>query len=104
MKNKSFENFLYSTLGVVAMAAVLIAFYYVAGSARHAIDLTKEKAYPLSAGTRAILGKLESPVTVRFYCTQGQGASADVVYLKGYARRVEDLLAEYKQAARGKLI
>jgi len=85
------------------MALILIAFNVIAGAFKERVDLTKEKAYTLSQGTRAILNKLDTPVKVRFYCSQGETAP-ETVYLKSYAKRVEDLLAEYKQIARGKLI
>ncbi len=68
------------------------------------MDLTKEKAYTLSPGTKAILRKLDTPVKVRFYCTQSENATPETVFLKAYAKRVEDLLAEYKQVAGSKLI
>jgi len=86
------------------MAAFLLAFNFLAGTAKERLDLTKEKAYTLSAGTKAILHKLDTPVKVRFYCTQTEGATPESVYLRTYAKRVEDLLAEYKQVAGGKLI
>ena len=63
--------------------------------------MTEEKAYTLSPGTKAILNKLDSKVTIRFYCSQGDEMP---VYFKTYARRVEDLLAEYKQAGKGKIV
>jgi ABC-type uncharacterized transport system involved in gliding motility auxiliary subunit len=68
------------------------------------VDLTDEKLYTLSPGTKAILAKLDTPVKIRFYCTQTENATADSVFLKGYAKRVEDLLSEYKQAAGGKIV
>jgi len=104
MKNKSFETILYSTVGVAAMALILIAFNFITGSFKTRADLTKEKAYTLSAGTRAILAKLDGPVKVRFYCTQGENSSQQAIMLKNYAKEVEDLLGEYKQAAKGKLV
>jgi ABC-type uncharacterized transport system involved in gliding motility auxiliary subunit len=104
MQKKSLETFLYSVGGVVAMALILIVVNGLASSARQRIDLTQEKAYTLSPGTRAILAKLDSPVKVRLYSSQDVGASPETVFLKGYARKVEDLLNEYKQAAKGKLI
>src|SRR6476660_6745043 len=104
MQNKSFETVLYSTLGVLAMAAAVIAFNVVTGAVYRLVDLTKEKAYTLSDGTRAILAKLDTPVKIRFYCTQGDNSSYYSVQLKSYAKKVEDLLAEYRQAAHGKLI
>jgi ABC-type uncharacterized transport system involved in gliding motility auxiliary subunit len=103
MQKKSLETILYSTAGVVVMLVILVAFNFIAGTARARLDLTQEKAYTLSAGTRAILKKLDTPVTIRFYCTQSESATPETVFLKGYARKVEDLLAEYKQAAGGKL-
>jgi ABC-type uncharacterized transport system involved in gliding motility auxiliary subunit len=103
MKKKTFETILYSTGGVVAMALILIAFNVIAGAFKQRVDLTKEKAFTLSQGTKTILAKLDTPVKIRFYCSQSETAP-ETVYLKTYARRVEDLLAEYKQAAHGKLI
>ena len=103
MKKKSLETILYSTAGIGAMALILIAFNVITSTIKTRVDLTKEKAYTLSAGTRAILAKLDTPLKVRFYCTQAESSTPDTVYLKGYAKRVEDLLTEYKQAARGKL-
>jgi ABC-type uncharacterized transport system involved in gliding motility auxiliary subunit len=104
MKKKTLETILYSTAGVAAMALILIAFNVITSAIKSRVDLTKEKAYTLSKGTRAILGKLDTPVKVRFYCTRTENATPETVFLKSYARRVEDLLAEYKQAAKGKLV
>ena len=101
---KSTETILYSSAGVLALAVILIAFNAVSGALKKRVDLTQEKLYTLSAGTRAILKKLDTPVKIRFYCTQSKESTPESVYLKGYAKRVEDLLAEYKQVAGGKLL
>ncbi|MEI8041026.1 MAG: Gldg family protein [Verrucomicrobiota bacterium] len=103
MQKKSLETVLYSTLGIVVMLGILILLNFIFGFTRARVDMTQEKAYTLSAGTRAILKKLDTPVTIRFYCTQSESATPETVYLKGYARKVDDLLAEYKQASGGKL-
>src|SRR5229473_8549554 len=102
MKKKTLETILYSIGGVAAMAIILIAFNVLAGALKERVDLTKERAFTLSPGTRAILSKLDTPVKIRFYCTQAE-PSAETVYLRTYAKHVEDLLGEYKQAAKGKL-
>src|SRR5438552_10570937 len=101
MKKKQLETLLYSTIGVVALALVFIAFNLIAAWGRQRIDLTAEKAYTLSPGTRAILAKLDTPVQVRFYCTKN--AAAMPVMLTTYAQRVEDLLGEYRQASKGRI-
>jgi ABC-type uncharacterized transport system involved in gliding motility auxiliary subunit len=105
MQKKSLETVLYSVAGIVIMLVLLVAVNWIAGAARGRADLTEEKAYTLSQGTRVILKKLDTPVKIRFYCTQGENATPQTVFLRTYAKRVEDLLAEYKQAApKGKLI
>jgi ABC-type uncharacterized transport system involved in gliding motility auxiliary subunit len=104
MQKKSLETVLYSTVGVIVMAVILIAFNVITSSIRTRVDLTKEKAYTLSEGTRELLGRLDTPVKVRFYCTQTDASTPHTVLLNSYARKVEDLLAEYRQAAKGKLV
>jgi ABC-type uncharacterized transport system involved in gliding motility auxiliary subunit len=101
LKKKQFETVLYSTIGIVAMVLLLIAINFIASRARTRVDLTSEKAYTLSPGTRAILAKLDTPVQIRFYCTKN--ANAMPVFLTTYAQRVEDLLGEYRQASKGQI-
>jgi len=103
MQKKSLQTVLYSTAGILVMLVILIAFNFIAGTVRKRLDLTQEKAYTLSSGTKAILKKLDTPVTIRFYCTQSESATPETVFLKGYARKVEDLLTEYRQVAGGKI-
>ncbi|HUD84295.1 MAG TPA: GldG family protein, partial [Candidatus Saccharimonadales bacterium] len=102
MKQKNFETILYSTAGVVVMFVVVIAFYIVTSAFKDRVDLTSEKAFTLSPGTRQILRKLDSRVTLRFYCTQS-GATMPPS-LRTYAQHVEDLLGEYQEASHGKLV
>jgi ABC-type uncharacterized transport system involved in gliding motility auxiliary subunit len=102
MTKKTIQTVLYSMGGVVAMAIILIAVNVLAGAFKQRVDLTKERAFTLSKGTRAILTKLDTPIKIRFYCSQGE-TSAETVFLRTYAKHVEDLLAEYKQIAKGKL-
>lgn len=102
MKQKNFETLLYSTIGVVAVGILLISVYIVSSAFKVRVDITEDKAHTLSPGTLHILSKLDSQVTVRFYCTQGDNAMPPA--LRVYAQHIEDLLAEYKQTAKGKII
>ena len=104
MHKKSLETILYSSAGIVVMLVILIAVNVITGVKPVRADLTQEKAYTLSAGTKVILKKLDTPVKVRFYCTQSETATPETVYLKDYARKVEDLLHEYKQIAGKNLV
>jgi ABC-type uncharacterized transport system involved in gliding motility auxiliary subunit len=101
MRKKGLETFLYSTAGVIALALILVALNYIFTPVRARVDLTEGKVFTLSEGTRAILTKLESPVKIRFYYTQGE---ATPVALKTYAQRVEDLLNEFRSVSRDKVI
>lgn len=104
MQKKSLQTFFYSVGGVIAMALILVAANFILAGMRQRVDLTQEKAYTLSAGTRAILAKLETPVKIRFYYSQSAASSPQITGLKTYAKQVEDLLTEYQQAAKGKII
>ncbi len=65
------------------------------------IDLTEEKLYTLSRGTRNILQQLQQPVTFEFFFSDQ--ATRDMPLLRDYARRVRALLEEYQRASRGKI-
>jgi len=104
MHKKSLETILYSSAGIIVMLAIVIAVNVIVGVKPVRVDLTQEKAYTLSEGTRAVLRKLDTPVKIRFYCTQSETATPETVFLKSYARQVEDLLQEYKQVAGKNLI
>src|SRR5215831_11767074 len=98
--NKKTQNFLYSTGGLIAVFAVVLLANFVLGAFRGRVDLTEGKLYTLSEGTRSVLDKLEAPVKVRLYFTQGAEVPLPI---KAYGRRVEDMLAEFRQAAHGKV-
>ena len=96
---KPLHTILYSGIGIAAVLALVVALNFLAGIFKQRIDLTEEKAFTLSQGTREILGKLDTPVQIRLYASL---ANPDMpVILKNYARQVEDLLSEYQQASKG---
>ena len=101
MKKNNLETLLYSVGGVVLLFIALVAFNFIASRVKVRADLTEEKAFTLSPGTRAILSKLDTPVTIRFYVTRDEKEMHP--RLKVYAKRVEDLLEEYRQASKGRI-
>ena len=101
MNKKNISTFMFSALGIVAMAVIMITLNSIARISNVRCDLSSEKLYTLSPGTRAILKKMDTPVTLRFYYTRD--AAQMPVFLKTYAGRVEDLLKEYRMAANGKV-
>ena len=98
MKKNQIETILYSAAGVVIMLVLLVAVNILIGAlVPMRADFTAEKAYTLSAGTKDLLRKLDTPVKIRFYCTQAESSTPETIYLRNYAKKVEDLLSEYKQ-------
>jgi len=89
-------------IAVVLSVVVLFVVNWLGGLEFSRIDLTKGQVYTLSNGTKEILKNLDAPVTVRFYLSQSDDSMP--LPLKGYARRVEDLLTEFKAASNGKLV
>ncbi|MBI3417162.1 MAG: Gldg family protein [Verrucomicrobia bacterium] len=100
-QQKQFQTFLYSTIGIAVMFLVVVAVNVISGVMKARVDLTAGRIFTLSAGTKAILAKLDTPVEVRFYYSKNENAMPE--QFKNYAQRVEDLLSEFRQAAKGKI-
>ena len=97
---KSISTILYSTLGVAVVAIILIVANFLLSRLPVRVDLTADRAYSLSDGTRAILKKLDTPVQIRFYCTRNENMPPQ---LKLFAQGIEDVLHEYRQASHGQI-
>ena len=98
---KKFETWLFPVAGVVAVLVILIAINVLGNFLKVRSDLTENKIYTLSPGTKRILDKLDTPVEIRFYYSKDN--SSMPVPLRTYAQEVEDLLSEYQQAGHGKI-
>ena len=98
MNKKHLATLIYSTGGVLALLAILIAVNFLIGALNARVDLTQGSVYTLSQGTQQILSKLEAPVKIRLYFSQG--SSVVPVGVKTFEKRVEDLLAEFERAGK----
>ena len=91
--------------GAVALAliaAVIASANLIISSLPLRIDLTAEKLYTLSDGSKAVLGKLEEDVTLKFYFS---ASSAEMpMAIKTYATQVKNLLKEYELAGGGRVV
>lgn len=85
-------------LGLLFVAGVVLSGALLRGLR---LDLTENRLYTLSEGTRAILERLEEPVHLTFYFSEH--ATGDIPQLRTYANRVRELLEEMAQVAGGKL-
>jgi ABC-type uncharacterized transport system involved in gliding motility auxiliary subunit len=97
---KSYEHVLYSAIGLLALALILVAFNYLVTRVPARADLTDGRLYTLSDGTKKLLRNLRSPVKVKLYLSQGETVP---VPLRSFAQRVEDLVREFAAVSNGNL-
>lgn len=97
------KRLMYSGAGLLLIALAFLAFNMLAGltltNAR--VDLTEQKLYTISDGTRKILGEIDEPINLYFFYSDK--TAKDLVVLRNYARRVEEMLKAYERAAGGKI-
>lgn len=101
--NQHLAGRLSSTLMLVVIFGIFFAFTMLNNalfsSAR--IDLTENKLYTLTLGTRDLIAEIDEPIKFRFFFSQR--ASEDLTALRAYARRVQELLEEYQALAGGSI-
>ena len=101
MSQKRNETLIYSSVGLVATFLIVVALNFIFSLTNARMDLTDEKLYTLSEGTKEILSELDTPIEIRLYATQDDKVMPPA--LKVYARRVESLLREYAQLSNGNI-
>ncbi len=88
--------------GVLILLGILIAANVVIQPLRLRADVTQDKLYTLSGGTKQLLGDLDRDVTLKFYFSKSNERLP--VPLKNFAGRVRDLLKEYESRSGGRLV
>ena len=83
--------------GALAMAALLmlsanVIFSALAKNAK--ADLTADRLYTISSGTKHVLGRIEEPINVRLYYSRRLGQAAPL--FGKYFERVRALLEQYR--------
>jgi ABC-type uncharacterized transport system involved in gliding motility auxiliary subunit len=101
MHGKSAQSIAFSTIGIVIALGLAVAINIIATKIRVRVDMTEDKVFTLSDGSKDVMTNISSPVILRFYCTRGQ--SEVPPHIKNFARRVEDLLEEYVRNSGGKV-
>jgi ABC-type uncharacterized transport system involved in gliding motility auxiliary subunit len=94
---------LIAIVALVCAAVLFIGINVIADktlrSAR--VDLTQQRLFTLSDGSRKTLAKIDEPITVRFYYSKRLGNEIPTYAL--YAQRVREMLEEYTSLSGGKL-
>jgi len=94
----------YLTLSALLLAAILLLAINVLSNAvfpRARIDLTENKLYTLSVGTRSILKSLKEPIHLRLFLSAEQATRLPGI--SSYTQRVSELLRQYERESGGKV-
>lgn len=104
MNTSSFKQFWKtggSLAALVTVLVILVGINIIASRMQARTDLTQEKVYTLSEGTRAVLQKLDQDVVLKFFFS---GTSAEIPGpFKTFAQQVGDLLKEYTRVSNGRV-
>ena len=92
-----------SALGLLAAAVLAVGVNMLADRLlpRARVDLTEQRLYTLSDGTKQVLAGLKDPVTLRLFYSRRLGAAIPVY--GAYADRVREMLSEYASLSGGRV-
>ena len=99
MSTKTQQRLSASSLALLAVAFVVAVSISNQIFSGWRIDLTEDRLYTLSDGTRNLLGNIEEPINLYFYFSDQ--ASASMPSLRAYANRVRETLEEFESQADG---
>ncbi len=97
------KKLMLSSAGLVLIALAFLAFNLFAslGLSNARLDLTEQKLYTLTDGSRQILRELDQPLELNFFYSDA--ATKELPVLRTYAKRVEEMLKAYQREAGDKL-
>jgi ABC-type uncharacterized transport system involved in gliding motility auxiliary subunit len=87
--------------GLMLLVLAVVSLNFIASKINFRFDLTQDKVFSISEGTRSLLGKLERDVTIKLFFSRSLKELP--VPVKTYATRVEELLHEYQDASNGRI-
>ena len=96
------KKIIYSTVGAVIVILGVCILNYIGTMIYTRVDLTENRVYTLSDSSRKIIAGLDTPVTIKLYYSKSNPRMP--VFLKNFAKRVEDLLYEYQQNGNGNIV
>lgn len=90
--------------GLLALAVLFLGVVMLANLALRGmrLDLTQNRLYTLSPGTRQVLGELKEPINLYFYFSRDAAAKQSPLIMP-YAARVREFLEEVTARAGGKI-
>lgn len=102
MINTKSQKF-WSVPGLLILAALLVATVAISNALFKGVrfDLTENKLYTMTDGTRNILRNIDEPINLYFYFSET--TSTQLSEVRAYAKRVREMLEEYELRSGGKI-
>lgn len=90
--------------GLLIAAVLLLGINIISNATLRGarLDLTENKLFTLSSGSRAIVANLDEPIRLRLFFSERK--TANIPFLRAYAQRVREFLEEYAAASGGNII
>jgi ABC-type uncharacterized transport system involved in gliding motility auxiliary subunit len=85
-------------LGIAFVASVMASNALLGGIR---LDMTENRLYTLSPGTRSLLGNIGEPINLYFFFSDRE--TGDIQFLRSYAARVREMLEEFEGSAEGRI-
>ena len=103
VKNPVRQRNLLSVLSLIIIAVLFVGVVIFSNQAFRSarLDLTEDRLFTLSDGTKQILSEIDEPITLRYYYSATIAEELPDVGV--YAQRVQDMLEEYAALAGGKI-
>jgi ABC-type uncharacterized transport system involved in gliding motility auxiliary subunit len=104
VKAKRWQRTGFGIGGLVALAVLFLGVVMLANLALRGVrlDLTQNRLYTLSPGTKQVLGQLKEPINLYFYFSRDAAAKQSPLIMP-YAARVREFLEEVTARAGGKI-
>ncbi len=90
------------SVALLLLVVILVALNFLASHIPARLDLTEGRIYTLSPGSKALLAKIEEPVTLHYYFSRGLDGLP--IRFKNYATRIEEMLRQYERASGGRVV
>src|SRR5262245_24946631 len=91
-------------IGLLVAFALFIAVNILGTALLHGAraDLTENKLFTLSKGSKNIAAKLDEPIKLTLYYSESKSSDVPAQF-KSYGQRVKEVLREYALASGGKI-
>lgn len=83
-----------TALSIALVLIIVMAVNVISANLFFRWDITQEKLYTLSDGTRKIVSEMKTPITLKYYFTKSSESLP--LTFKNYGKKIDELLHEYQ--------